>query len=73
MSSFGFILIAAVCFAFVYGMYKAVTAAEDKSREWGLYYSFIPLFAHLAVPILAPVLGLALVIGVVCLFLAFAK
>ena len=73
MSSLGFLLLAAVCFALVYGLCKAVSALEDKTREWGIYYSFTPLFAHFVVPIIAPILGVVFLIGVVCLFLAFSK
>ena len=73
MSSLGFLLIAALCFALCYGMYKGLNALEDKTREWGIYYSFTPLFAHFAVPVIAPIFGIVFLIGVVCLFLAFSK
>ena len=73
MNSIGFLLVACLCFALIYGMFKVINAAEDKSREWGLYYSFVPLFVHFVAPILVPVLMLAFLIGVVCLFMAFSK
>ena len=73
MNSVGFLFVAALCFGLIYGLYKVVNAAEDKSREWGLYYSFVPLFIHLVAPILIPVLLLVFVIGSICLFLALAK
>lgn len=73
MNAFGFLLIAALSFALIYGLYKVVNALEDKTREWGIYYSFTLLFAHFVVPILAPILGIVFLIGVVCLFLAFSK
>ena len=73
MSSLGFLLLATLCFALIYGLFKVVNALEDKAREWGIYYSFTPLFAHFVVPILVPILGIVFLIGVVCLFLAFSK
>lgn len=71
MSALGFLLLAAVCFALVYGLFKVVSALEDKTREWGLYYSFIPLFVHLVAPILVPVLGALLIAGLVFFALAW--
>ena len=73
MTSSGFLLLAAVCFALVFAMFRLIRAAEDKTREWGLYYGFIGLFAHLVVPVLAPVLGILLLVGLGSLILAFAR
>ena len=53
MTSSGFLLLAAICFALIYGLFRLIRAAEDKSREIGFYYGFVGLFAHLAVPVLA--------------------
>ena len=73
MTSFSFLLLAAVCFALVYGMFRLIRAAEGKSREMGFYYGFVGLFAHLVVPVLAPVLGIVFLVGVISLILAFAR
>lgn len=73
MTSSGFLLLAAVCFALIYGLFRLIRAAEDKSREIGFYYGFVGLFAHLVVPVLAPVLGVVFLIGVISLILAFSR
>ena len=73
MTSSGFLLLAAVCFSLIYGLYRLVRAAEDKAQEIGFYYGFVGLFAHLAVPVLAPVLGVVFLIGVISLILAFSR
>ena len=73
MSAVGFLLLATLCFALIYGLFKVINALEDKTREWGIYYSCVTLFAHFVVPIIAPILGIVFLIGVVCLFLAFSK
>ena len=73
MSGAGFLLISTICFLLVFLMYRMIKASEDKSREFGLYYAFVGVFAHLLVPILAPILGIAFVAGIVSLVLAFAR
>ena len=73
MTSSGFLLLAAVCFTMIYGLFRLIRAAEDKSREIGFYYGFVGLFAHLAVPVLAPVLAVVFLIGVISLILAFSR
>ena len=71
MSAVGFLLLAALSFALIYGLYKVVNAAEDKAREWGLYYSVGPLFVHLVAPILVPILVVLLIAGLVFFALAW--
>lgn len=73
MSSSGFLLLATICFALIYGLFRLIRAAGVKSREIGFYYGFIGLFAHLAVPVLAPVLGIVFLIGLISLILAFSR
>lgn len=73
MTSSGFLLLAAVCFALIYGLFRLIQAAEDKAREIGFYYGFTGLFAHLLAPLLVPVFGVVLLIGVISLILAFSR
>ena len=73
MNGAGFLLISTLCFLLVFLMYKMIKAGENKSREYGVYCTYAGVVAHILGPILVPILGILLLVGVVSLILAFAR